>query len=75
MSGSTRASKPKVLDLEGAQWLAAPGAEDGPQVAFVGDFIALRSGADLDSPALIFDQDEWQAFRRGAARGEFSDLR
>ncbi|GAA4839029.1 DUF397 domain-containing protein [Kitasatospora terrestris] len=74
VSGSTPAPKAKGLNLDGAQWFAAPSAQDGPRVAFVDGFIALRNGADGESPVLIFDQDEWRAFQSGVRRGEFDDL-
>ncbi|MFJ8442782.1 DUF397 domain-containing protein [Kitasatospora griseola] len=69
-----RPPKPRDLDLTGAQWLAAPGEADGPQIAFVGEYIVMRHGGDQDAPPLVFDQGEWEAFRRGAANGEFHNL-
>ncbi|MFJ4791772.1 DUF397 domain-containing protein [Kitasatospora purpeofusca] len=73
-SRPSRAPKPHDLDLTGAQWLAAPDAIDGPQIAFVGEYIVMRHGADPDAPPLVFDQDEWRAFQSGAANGEFREL-
>ncbi|GAA2084658.1 hypothetical protein GCM10009759_03890 [Kitasatospora saccharophila] len=69
-----RPPKPHDLDLTGAQWLAAADAPEGPQIAFVGEYIVMRHGGDLDAPPLIFTQDEWQAFQDGAANGEFNNL-
>ncbi|MFJ8430456.1 DUF397 domain-containing protein [Kitasatospora sp. NPDC094019] len=66
-----RPPKPHDLDLTGAQWLAAPDAPEGPQIAFVGDYIVMRHGSDHEAPVLIFDENEWAAFKSGAAAGEF----
>jgi hypothetical protein len=62
------------LDLTQAQWLAAPDAPHGPQVAFVDEYIVLRKGDDESAPVLIFTPDEWKAFRAGATDGEFNNL-
>ncbi|MFJ4668928.1 DUF397 domain-containing protein [Kitasatospora purpeofusca] len=69
-----QAPKPHDLDLTGATWYAAPDAPEGPQVAFVDEYIVMRSGADPSAPPLVFDQDEWKAFKAGAASGEFDNL-
>ncbi|MFJ7279814.1 DUF397 domain-containing protein [Kitasatospora sp. NPDC098663] len=66
--------KPHDLDLTGAQWLAAPDAPEGPQVAFVDEYIVLRKGNDQGAPVLVFTADEWRAFQAGAAGGEFNKL-
>ncbi|MFC8449471.1 DUF397 domain-containing protein [Kitasatospora sp. NPDC057223] len=66
--------KPHDLDLSGAIWYAAPEAPEGPQVAFVGEYIVMRHGSDPSAPPLVFDQDEWAAFKSGAAKGEFDNL-
>ncbi|MFF2954967.1 DUF397 domain-containing protein [Kitasatospora sp. NPDC057965] len=67
-----RPPKPHDLDLTGAQWLAAPDSPpDGPQIAFVGEYIVMRHGADAEAPVLVFDKAEWEAFKAGAAAGEF----
>ncbi|MFI9787891.1 DUF397 domain-containing protein [Kitasatospora sp. NPDC051984] len=69
-----RLPKPRDLDLTGAQWLAAPDAPEGPQIAFVDEYIVMRHGADPAAPPLVFDQDEWAAFQDGAAAGAFNNL-
>ncbi|MEU5389087.1 DUF397 domain-containing protein [Kitasatospora cineracea] len=71
---SSHTPKPRDLDLTGAQWLAAPDVPGGPQIAFVQEYIVMRHGSDPSAPVLVFDQDEWRAFREGAAHGEFDDL-
>ncbi|MFJ6136519.1 DUF397 domain-containing protein [Kitasatospora sp. NPDC092286] len=73
-SRPSRPPKPRDLDLTGAQWLAAPDAPEGPQIAFVDEYIVMRHGADPSVPPLVFDQDEWKAFQQGAAAGDFDQL-
>ncbi|MEU8919475.1 DUF397 domain-containing protein [Kitasatospora sp. NPDC048545] len=70
----SRTPKPCDLDLTGAQWLAAPDAPEGPQVAFVGEYIVMRHGSDKSAPPLVFDQDEWKAFQQGVREGDFNEL-
>ncbi|MCX4749187.1 DUF397 domain-containing protein [Kitasatospora sp. NBC_01287] len=70
----SRTPKPHDLDLSGAKWLAAPDAPEGPQIAFVGEYIVMRHGSDPTAPPLIFDQGEWEAFQDGSAAGEFDSL-
>ncbi|MFC8716847.1 DUF397 domain-containing protein [Kitasatospora sp. NPDC057198] len=59
------------LDVSGAEWLNAPGDEEGVQIAFVDGYIAMRNGAEPDGPSLIFTPAEWRAFVLGARDGEF----
>ncbi|WP_371481180.1 DUF397 domain-containing protein [Kitasatospora sp. NBC_00315] len=71
MTDTPKPSAKPVLDVTDAVWLGAPGQTDGPQVAFVGEYIAMRNGADPDGPVLVFTEGEWEAFRLGAQDGEF----
>jgi|tagenome__1003787_1003787.scaffolds.fasta_scaffold20975652_2 hypothetical protein len=41
------------------------------EVAFDGDLVALRDSKRADSPVLVFDSEEWQAFLSGVKAGEF----
>jgi len=36
-----------------------------------GGYIAIRNSRDPDGPALVFTGAEWDAFLRGARKGEF----
>ncbi|MFD7733394.1 DUF397 domain-containing protein [Kitasatospora phosalacinea] len=69
-----RPPKPHDLDLTGAQWLGAADAPEGPQIAYVDGYIVWRHGGDPDAPPLIYTQGEWEAFKEGAANGEFDNL-
>ncbi len=63
-----------ALDLSDAEWVGAPGSDPGNRVeiAYLPEgAVALRNPAAPDSPVLRFDANEWQAFRLGAADGEF----
>ena len=74
MSGMSDA-KPKAvdLDLSGAEWKrsSADATGEGLEIAFVGEYILMRSAATPDGPVLVFDQAEWDAFVAGAKDGEF----
>ncbi|PRY02002.1 DUF397 domain-containing protein [Allonocardiopsis opalescens] len=64
---------PQQLDLSGAEWLRSPDSPpdaDAVEIAFVGEFIAMRKAND-PTPPLIFTQGEWDAFVLGAKDGEF----
>nr|BEK65734.1 hypothetical protein KPHV_29610 [Kitasatospora purpeofusca] len=74
LSRPSQAPKPHDLDLTGATWYAAPDAPEGPQIAFVDEYIVMRHGSDHEAPVLVFDQEEWAAFKSGAAAGEFNEL-
>ncbi|MFJ6140119.1 DUF397 domain-containing protein [Kitasatospora sp. NPDC092286] len=71
---SGRMPKPKDIDLTGAVWHSAPDSPGGPQVAFIGGYIAMRNSVEPDGPVLVFDQGEWDAFRAGAEAGEFNSM-
>lgn len=62
-------------ELAALTWYGAPGDTGGPQVAFLDDgYVLMRHGADHDAPLLVFDPDEWTAFRLGARDGEFDEV-
>ncbi|MFF2546616.1 hypothetical protein ACFVUY_29230 [Kitasatospora sp. NPDC058063] len=37
-------------------------------------YVVMRTRADDDAPVLVYTQTEWDAWKAGAAAGEFSDL-
>lgn len=62
-----------TLDLSGAQWRKSSrsGLNGCVEVAFVGGSIAVRDSKDAQSPVLVFNQREWDAFVGGTKDGEF----
>lgn len=42
------------------------------EVAILGGRVALRDSKTANSPALVFSQDEWIEFIKGARNGEFN---
>ncbi|GAA1180248.1 hypothetical protein F4556_006291 [Kitasatospora gansuensis] len=59
------------LDLTGAEWLSSDQGDGAVQIAFVGEYIAMRDGREPDGPVLVFTPAEWRAFVLGARDGEF----
>ncbi|GAA5176854.1 DUF397 domain-containing protein [Rugosimonospora acidiphila] len=63
------------VDLSRAVWrkssASGPNCDNCVEVAFVDEAIAVRDSKNPTGPALIFTQDEWDAFVGGAKDGEF----
>lgn len=63
------------VDLSGAVWQRSPGSrgpsENGVEVAFLTEAIAVRRSDDPGGPVLLFTALEWEAFVAGAKDGEF----
>jgi Domain of unknown function (DUF397) len=63
------------VDLSHAEWQkssrSGPNCDNCVEVAFVDGAIAVRDSKNPAGPALIFTQDEWDAFVGGAKDGEF----
>lgn len=57
------------FDERRAEWQHAEGS--AVEIAFVDDLIGMRNGEDPNSPILLFNQAEWDAFMAGAKDGEF----
>ncbi|MFG3429533.1 DUF397 domain-containing protein [Streptomyces californicus] len=78
---TTQAEKDALyaLDISGAHWQAAAGSnpEDRFEIAFLPDgAVALRDPNAPDGRDLRYTAEEWEAYCKGAADGEFdSDLR
>jgi hypothetical protein len=63
-------------DLSRAAWRKSSrsngnGGNNCVEVAVVGENVAVRDSKNPDGPALMFTLTEWDAFVRGAKRGEF----
>lgn len=76
MSDSGQREKPAAyeLDLSNAEWLRAEeseGEDEAIEIAFVGEYIAMRNSAEPDGTVLVFTEAEWDAFVLGAKDGEF----
>lgn len=68
MSRSKRAFS--AQELAAAQWYAAPGDTDGPQVAFMADgYVVWRHGGDPQAPVLVFDRGSGRRSRRAPPQG------
>lgn len=69
------ATKGLRVELATAAWrkssFSGPNSDMCVEVAFVGEAIAVRDSKNPEGPALIFTQDEWDAFVRGTKDGEF----
>jgi hypothetical protein len=65
-----------MSDLTHATWRKSSESFNGDcvELASVGDGIAVRDSKDPDGPALRFSRSEWDAFLRGAKKGEFDEL-
>ncbi|GAA2842149.1 DUF397 domain-containing protein [Kitasatospora aburaviensis] len=62
-------------ELSAATWLGTPEDPAGPQIAYMPDgYVVMRHGGDRTAPVLVYDADEWAAFKAAAAAGEFDDL-
>ncbi|WP_113704997.1 DUF397 domain-containing protein [Nonomuraea lactucae] len=63
---------PESFDLSAVQWIGSTDrpSDDPVQVAFIGENVLMRNGADAGS-VLVFTQAEWEAFVAGAMDGEF----
>lgn len=64
---------PDEFDLSAVEWISSAAGhsiEDPVEIAFVGDNILMRNGAEVDR-VLVFTQAEWDAFVAGAVDGEF----
>ncbi|MGN9836641.1 DUF397 domain-containing protein [Nonomuraea sp. H19] len=63
---------PDDFDLSAVEWVGSAEhlSEDPVQVAFVGENVLMRNGAETDR-VLVFTQAEWDAFVAGAVDGEF----
>ncbi|MFI6505336.1 DUF397 domain-containing protein [Nonomuraea typhae] len=60
------------FDLSAVTWISSddPDITDPVEIAFVGENILMRNGADTGN-VLVFTQAEWDAFVAGALDGEF----
>jgi hypothetical protein len=74
MTRSTAHTLQDTTEAKGTRWhkSSLSGARQNcVEVAVIGDTVAVRDTKDRDGGALIFTQDEWQAFVGGVQRGEF----
>lgn len=53
---------------------SSPDGDNCVEVALLNGGAAVRDSNDPTGPALVFTTGEWDAFRRGAAAGEFTEL-
>ncbi|MER5866744.1 DUF397 domain-containing protein [Kitasatospora sp. NPDC002040] len=79
MAGGSGAGAPghgpkPILDLTGAEWLSSSQGGGEVQIAFVGEYIAMRDGREPEGPVLVFTPAEWRAFVLGARDGEFDPV-
>ncbi|WP_455362341.1 DUF397 domain-containing protein [Streptomyces sp. SYSU K21746] len=74
MNDQHRRPVPEV-DLTGADWRKSSYSSGNGacvEIAVVGGVIAMRDSKDVSRPALLFYPDEFDAFVKGAADGEFT---
>lgn len=57
------------IDVDAVHWQASGDGPDRLEVAFVGDWVLLRTAAG--GQVLVYDHREWDAFVRGAKDHEF----
>lgn len=65
----------KSIDLSQAVWHKSSKSSANGQcaeVAFVGEWVALRDSKNPTGPALLFTPGEWDAFVDGVENGEFN---
>ncbi|MFD8340214.1 DUF397 domain-containing protein [Streptomyces solisilvae] len=74
MTNQHRRKVPEV-DLIGAAWhKSSHSSGNGAcvEIAFVDGIVALRDSKDISRRAMLFYPDEWDAFVRGVADGDFA---
>ena len=61
---------------EGPLWLRSRSCEAGGciEIATIGGYIGIRDSKQKNGPILMFDQEEWRAFERGMAAGDFRSI-
>lgn len=70
-----RPAKPTVgelgIDVDAVAWRRSGTRSDAVEVAFVDEWVLMRSGDRPDGHVLVFDHAEWDAFVRGVKDQEF----
>jgi len=71
----TRPAKPTVgdlgIDVDAVAWQRSGDGPDPVEIAFVDEWVLMRTGGRPGGDVLVFDHAEWDAFVRGVKDHEF----